>query len=266
MPDNPKRHFTHIWREPWVYRHPTPPRSFRREMADLLKYSTRMDGLKAFLTEKNLRKLIKLRGSMLSFGDHDMFGNMILDFDCPEEQLRRAIVSMSPKALTEPLKFVREDIYDSRAWCHLLLSDFVNFTGKVATDKQNYNRLQPPEFMPEIHFGLRNFIWEVDRKCFKAERRQKKYKQVCVMTFTHPQLKKHFQEGDGVPRRWVGEMEIPEGKKLKDIEPLLFEEVEKECAKHYVRVSPTWQERRLCCGEFLEFGKDYQAKIHIPNR
>lgn len=259
----PTRHFTHIWREPWIYTHPKPPRPFRREMEDLLKYSTRMDALKQFLNEKNLRTLTRLKGHVISFGDHDMFGNLIADFECTAAELTKAIRSMLrvPRELT----FVREDIYDSRAWCHLLLNDFVSFAGRIINPKRqrDYNGHRAPEFMPGLSFAIRNAVWDVNHSDFKVERRQKHYKQICVMYFHHAQLNSGFCEtGDKECRRWVGEMEIPEGNKLKDIEPLLFAEVEKECARHYVRITPSWQARRLT-GDPLTLGHDYNARIHV---
>ena len=211
----------------WWYDHPEPPKDYREQIDSLCSFAVRFDAWKKLLTDTNLRRLSRLKGSFLNF--HEPFDELVADFNCTPEELRAAIKHIGHSG-TEPIEFIRTDLYDSRAWCVLKLSDFVEFTGNdraVVDDKSWRNCWNHSNDMPQLHFGVFNQPWTVTDDCFYVEARQKKYTKIAVLFFKHPQNDPHF----GAEGRWCAELAWPKGVPKQEMLEKLFAIAEEEAAK-----------------------------------
>ncbi len=221
----------HMHRPDWC---DWPNRKSSRGPSDLYKVSARCDAWKLFLQPKTIAKLKKISGSCIYFNKYEYFDKLICEFDCSEIRLRNAIFSLMRKGHELPVAFLREDIYDARAWASLPLDCFTEVDGcneRSGKDRWNHDILKYDE-MPVVQFGIK-LPWVVSRSCFTlahklvedgARRRAK-------ITFRHPQLRHNFDSKKG---RWVGEKIYPRETTRKEMEDDFFAEVKNELAKYLV--------------------------------
>ena len=213
-----------------------PNRKSSRGPTDLYRVGARCDAWKIFLQPKTIAKLKKISGSCIYFNQYKYFDKLICEFDCSEIRLRNAIFSLMRKDHELPVAFIREDIYDARAWASLPLDCFAELDGcneRSGKDRWGYDILKYNE-MPVVQFGIK-LPWVVSRSCFtlthklieNGERRRAK------ITFKHPQLRHNFDSKKG---RWAGEDIYPRETTRKEMEDDLFPRVQNELAKHLVTI------------------------------
>ena len=213
-----------------------PNRKSSRGPSDLYRVSARCDAWKLFLQSKTIAKLKKISGSCIYFNKYEYFDKLICEFDCSEKKLKSVIKSLMRKDHEMPVEFLREDIYDARAWATLPLDCFAEINGcneRSGKDRWSHEILKYDE-MPVVQFGIK-LPWIVSRSCFTLTHRLIKdgARRHAKLIFRHPQLRHNFDSTG----RWAGERIYPRETTRKMMESDLFAKVKGELAKHLVTIS-----------------------------
>jgi len=209
-----------------------PNVSYAREMEDLFKVGIRCDAWRSFLSSETAAKLKKIKGHIIWFNRYEYFDKLICEFDCSEKRLRNVIKSLMRVGHEKEIEFIRNDIYDARAWTRLPLSCFAEVDGCLPRSGKDLWQCEVLEHneMPVILFGIK-LPWTVSRNCFALTHRLKHGKRHAEMTFSHPQLDYRFDN-----KRWVAEKTFPKETNRKEMTEDLFAKAEDECTKHLVTI------------------------------
>ena len=193
-----------------------PDKEYAREIDDLYAMGAACDAWRLFLTSRSLTEFKRLKGYFGWFQQHDFFSKLNVECDCSEKRLRRVIYDLRLFLFqVEPYKFLRNDIYDSRAWAVIPLRHFVEVDTRVE---------------PMIHFGLR-LPWTVSASCFKMIRRTKRRKQLDTMVFIHPQIDGRFGG-----QRWCADRVYVPGVPVAERFAALLDDVREQAAKYLVTI------------------------------
>jgi len=213
------------------------------ELEDLYKCGARCDAWRAFFQSRTLATLRKLKGHLIWFNRHEYFDRLICEFDCPEKKLRQTLEALVVSALTPKyiqrlrhpkgrpaITFLRDDLYDARAWCRIPLDHFIpipsgGFTARTHDDSHSGYVLKHNE-MPVLQFGLQ-LPWIVSRDCFTLTHRLKDGGRFAEMFFKHPQLNPRFQG-----RRWVADQNFPRNTTGQHMEETLIALVQANAPKY----------------------------------
>lgn len=209
-----------------------PDTDFKRDTEDLYKTGARCDAWRSFLQSGTVKTLLKIKGRVIWFNRYEYFDRLICEFDCSEKRLIAVIKSLMRSEHGSPLEFVRNDIYDARAWTYLPLSCFAEIEGcGERSGKQHCgNGILKHNEMPFVQFGIKK-PWVVKRSCFTLTHRLRHNERFAVMTFNHRQLDFRFKG-----KRWVGEKTFPSNATRSEMTDHLFKIVENECEKHMVTI------------------------------
>ena len=211
-----------------------PHRENKRDPGDLNKVGARCDAWRSFLQSETVAKLKKMKGNCIWFNKYEYFDKLICEFDCSEKRLRSVIKSLMRKGHGIPIEFIRDDIYDARAWvklplCYFIEIDVLEYKERSGKDIWQSDILKHNE-MPIIYFGIK-LPWVVDSSCFTLTHRLKNGERYAEMIFRHPQLDRRF---DG--KRWAADDTFPRETTRKEMTEYLFAKVKNECAKHLVNI------------------------------
>jgi len=207
-----------------------PDSKYARETDDLYKVGSRVDAWRGFFGSPASRKIKKLPGNIIWFSKWEHFEKLIVEIDLPEDKAVKIIRKLMLHS--EPIEFLRSDIYDSRAWCELPLSCFVKTKGfNKRTDNHimQYDVLKYNQ-MPIVQFGIKK-AWAVSRGCFTFSHKIKNDERYAQLSFDHPQQDERF-EG----RRWVADGTFPRTATRREMEAALFAKAEAECREHMVTI------------------------------
>lgn len=212
-----------------------PNRERKHGSSYLYRFSARCDAWKIFLQSKTIAKLKKLKGSCIYFSKYEYFDKLICEFDCSETKLTNLIKSLMRKDHESPVDFLRDDIYDARAWASFPLNCFAELDGcneRSGKDRWGSDILEYDE-MPFVQFGI-PLPWVVARSCFTLAHKliENGARRYAKMTFKHPQLSYHFD----AKGRWAGEKIYPRKATRKEMEQDLFSRMKNELTKHLVRI------------------------------
>lgn len=207
-------------------------KKYARELDDLYKVGSRVDAWRDFFKSASCGMLKKLSGDIIYFNKFEYFERLICELKCTEG---KAIASIEKVTLSEPeINFLRDDIYDSRAWCRLPLSCFAltkGFNERTERDLMQWDVLKYNQ-MPEVQLGI-NKAWTVSRGWFKFSHKIKNDERYAEISFNHPQLDKRFKG-----RRWCADGKFPRSATRQEMEAVLWGKVNTECQKHLVTVEP----------------------------
>jgi hypothetical protein len=212
-----------------------PDHSNMRATEDLFKLGARCDAWRIFFKSKAIASLKKINGHIIWFNRYEYFDKLICEFDCPQKQLISVLSRLMHPDHRVHIEFLRNDIYDARAWCYLPLSCFVNVEGfaKRTGIKHLQSEILEINEMPVVEFGIK-LPWTVTRDCFTLTHRIKGSARFAEMTFAHPQLDPRFNNC-----RWVADGMFPRETERKEMEDVLFARVQAECSKHQVTIVDT---------------------------
>lgn len=210
-----------------------PLRKYANDLDDLRTMGLRCDAWRDFLSSRTIRLLSRLKGYFCYFNRYEHFDRLIVEFDCPEDKLRAALVGLMKRDASQTVDFVRNDIYDSRAWAYIPLDRFVTVKGAKRRTTREFiwsgNDLKRNE-VPLVQFGIK-LPWTVSRECFTLNHRLKHGQRFAVMTFKHPQLDRRFKDC-----RWVADGTFPAETSRIEMERVLFAKVKAECARNLVTI------------------------------
>jgi len=210
-----------------------PHRENQRDPGDFKKTCARCDAWREFLKSETIEKFKKIKGNAIWFNRYEYFDKLICEFDCSETKLRATIESLMRHDHRVSVVFVRNDIYDARAWAYLPLSCFSELSGcKNRGEKRIWQSdILTRNEIPVVQFGIK-LPWTVKRACFTLAHRLKADGRIAIMTFKHPQLDRRFNG-----KRWAAERMFPRDTTRAEMTKALFVEIENECAKHLVTIS-----------------------------
>ena len=206
-----------------------PNQENARGIEDLEIMGMRCDAWRDFLSSETAAMFKKLKGSIIWFNKYQYFDKLICELGCSEKTAIKTIESLMRPGYIVLVDFVRNDIYDSRAWAEIPLICFADIQGNERSGDYFGYELHKNE-MPVIQFGLKK-KWVVDMGCFKIKHRLKDGMRFAVMTFEHSQLDSRF---DG--KRWVAEQMFPRETTKEEMTEALFAKVKAECVKHIVTI------------------------------
>lgn len=204
-----------------------------RDTEDLYKVGARVDAWRSFLGPTTVKKLKRIKGNVVWFNKWEHFDKLICEFDCTEKQLRRVIESLLRPGHEVP-DFLRNDIYDARAWASVPLNYFVeeaSFNPRAIKKPFHWEILEAHE-VPLVQFGI-ELPWVVSRNCFSLAHRLKGDGRFAEMSFAHPQLDARFEN-----RRFVADGIFRREATRKEMEEALFAKVEIECHRCLVTIQP----------------------------
>lgn len=205
-------------------------RKYARELDELYKVGSRVDAWRGFFKSDPCKMLKKLSGDIIYFNKFEYFERLICELSCTEA---KAIAEIKKVMLSEPeINFIRDDIYDSRAWCRLPLSCFVStkgFNERTERDMMQWDVLKYNQ-MPEVQLGI-NKEWVVSRGWFTFSHKIKNDERYAEISFYHPQLDSRFKG-----HRWCAGGKFPRSSTRQEMEAALWEKVNVECKKHLVTI------------------------------
>lgn len=214
-----------------------PNRDYQRGNNDLYLTGLRCDAWRTFLTSDTVRAFKRLKGQCIWFNRYEYFDKLIAEFDCTERSLRRVITArLLPEFQDRPIEFVRNDIYDARAWAHIPLNWFVDGLAPLSERDPNpgprwqYEVLAANE-VPDVQLGIKK-PWAVSRDSFSLRHRLKNGSRFALMTFAHPQLDRRFQG-----KRWVADGTFSREATRAVMFAHLFAEVAEKCGRHLVTIT-----------------------------
>lgn len=184
----------------------------------MYRTGARCDAWRSFLHSENLAKLKRLKGHVLWFNQYEHFEKLIMEFDCTEAQLRRAIAKIvRPQFRDTAFVFKRADIYDARAWAYLPLNWFAEIDERE---------------IPVVQFGLKLPV-SVSRRDFTLTHRLKDGGRFAEMTFSATWLDHRFRG-----QRWCADGRFSKEATRAEMTASLFSRVEKQCRFHLVTINP----------------------------
>lgn len=219
-----------IKRDSWC---DNPDTENSRELSDLYKVGRRVDAWRDFFHSRTVDMLMRLDGAILWFNRWEYFDRLICEFDCSKEIAVETITGLMIAGHELPMDFIRNDIYDSRAWCNLPLDCFVDahgFSERTCDDIPQYEVLKYNQ-MPILQLGIKKVEWTVTLDCFTFSHKLKDGERFAQITFDHPQLRAHFKG-----RRWCADGKFDRSATRKQMEDALFAKVITECQKYQVEI------------------------------
>lgn len=204
-----------------------------RNLKELFTAGDRIDAWREFFQSETLAAIKAMKGAVISFNKHDYFNQLICMVDCNEDTAIETISTLMRPGYEKPVEFLRDDIFDARAWTFLPLSCFTetkDFTECCVRDiwQKDMLGLNP---MPVLRFGIKK-PWVVSRELFTFSHKIKKGERYAQITFAHPQLDARFDNN-----RMCAHGTFPKTATRQEMEDVLWPQVEKKCAENMVIIT-----------------------------
>lgn len=212
-----------------------PNREYAYKIDDLRKVGARCDAWRAFFQSESIKKLRRLKGSVLWFNMYEYFDTLICEFECSEKQLRTALRGMMRPGKERPIEFKHEDIYNATAWAYLPLDCFVEASGFNARSSNDRpfsdSAVLEKHEIPNLRIGIK-LPRSVPRSQFKLTHRLNGDRRFAEIHYYGPELERRFKD-----KRWCAEGTFPREATRQEMEAALFAKVEERCAEHMVTIT-----------------------------